>query len=627
MLKFYKLCHKKPTDSTPIQIQPFKLMDREDPAISYPSALGLQNKMLADCGTDFKTLAKFRISLCNNKLTFNLSANDILYLDQSVFVGMENAVCLDLSFNYMSQAIKGGVFSNMRNLSYLDLSYNRLDLYYDNIFSELRDTLKVLDLSNNEFHFNLKGLGHDFNFLQNLTELSVLSLANNKIGMRISRTLSSSSLKYLYFNGNHLDYMWESDNNEYDTFFKDLTSLIYLDISDNNLKVIEPTIWCNFSTSIKFLKMSRNEIHFFPWKNISILHQLEYLDLSQNHIEFLPSEVEFGVSFVNLDLSHNNIAIVPDRFFSNLKSLRCLSLSNNHIIEFNQTSFTKAFKNVSTFNRLALHYNPFRCDCGTAWFADFLSTTAIEIPHLTTSVQCGFPESQQGRSILYRAGQSSCQDIYGFLAFAVFAVSTVMLTALPLLNHLYSWDLWYSFQVLWASFKGYSQIAGSDSKHQYDAFVLFDTNNDAVRDWVYNELICHLEDKGHRRFCLCLEERDWIPGLSCIENLHNAVYRSVKTVFVLSCGGDTANGVIRQAFFMVQQRLLDEKVDSAVLVLLDDMFPKLKYLQLRKRLCRRSVLSWPKNPKAQPLFWNQMRNVLSSDNLKFYNRKMSESFM
>lgn len=64
-----------------------------------------------------------------------------------------------------------------------------------------------------------------------------------------------------------------------------------------------------------------------------------------------------------------------------------------------------------------------------------------------------------------------------------------------------------------------------------------------------------------------------------------------------------------------------------MLVLLDEMFPKLKYLQLRKRLCRKSVLSWPRNPKAQPLFWNQLRMALSSDNLSFYDNNMSESFI
>ncbi|KAF7664049.1 hypothetical protein LDENG_00191290 [Lucifuga dentata] len=229
--------------------------------------------------------------------------------------------------------------------------------------------------------------------------------------------------------------------------------------------------------------------------------------------------------------------------------------------------------------------------------------------------------------------QRSCQDIYGGLAFLTSFFLAVVFIVLPLLKHLYGWDLWYILQVLWAGHKGYSQLSGSNFHKHYDAFVLFDIQNKAVRDWVYNELIVHLENSGHKRFCLCLEERDWIPGLSCIENLHNAVYSSMKTVFVLSSGGNstnggqTVNGVIRQAFFMVQQRLLDEKMDVAVLVLLGEMFPKLKYLQLRKRLCKKSVLSWPRNPRAQPLFWNRMRMALSSDNLKFYDNNMSESFI
>ncbi|KAE8293538.1 Toll-like receptor 9 [Larimichthys crocea] len=148
--------------------------------------------------------------------------------------------------------------------------------------------------------------------------------------------------------------------------------------------------------------------------------------------------------------------------------------------------------------------------------------------------------------------------------------------------------------VLWAGHKGYSQLAGGNSHQHYDAFVVFDTSNHAVRDWVYNELTVNLENGGHR------------SGAT---------------------GSETVNGVIRQAFFMVQQRLLDEKVDAAVLILLDEMFPKLKYLQLRKRLCRKSVLSWPKNPRAQPLFWNRVRMALSLDNLNFYDTNMSESFI
>ncbi|KAM6924612.1 toll-like receptor 9 [Xenentodon cancila] len=576
------------------------------------------------------SLWDFKNKFCQNKLTFDLSQNDILSLNKQTLKGMENAVCLDLSFNYMSQTLKDEIFENMKNLVLLNMSYNRLDLYNKRAFSELHSTLKVLDLSYNEFHFKMRGMGHCFEFLQNLNILEVLSLANNGIGMRIDHRLSSNSLKYLYFNGNKLDIMWGSDNNKYIYFFKNLTKLIYLDLADNNLQLLSPEVLTNLPKSIKRLSISANSLKYFPWRNISALGNLCHLDLSRNFLYKLPSiPIKFGDSLTLLDLSHNHISFIPGNFFDEAKSLRSLYLNHNQIKELRHQLLPAPFRNGSALQTLTLHDNPFKCDCDTSWFADFLRTTLVQIPELTMRVRCEFPESQEGK-ILLSLDQHSCQDIYGSLAFLTCSFLTIMFTVLPLLRHLYGWDLWYCLQVLWAGHKGYSQLPGSDSCHHYDAFVVFDTRNQAVRDWVYNELTVNLENSGHRIFNLCLEERDWIPGLSCIDNLHNAVHNSVKTVFVLASGAngsETVNGVIRQAFFMVQQRLLDEKVDTAVLVLLDKMFPKFKYLQLRKRLCSKSVLSWPRNPRAQPLFWNRMRMALSSDNLKFYDNNMTESFI
>uniref|UniRef100_A0A4W6F137 Toll-like receptor 9 n=1 Tax=Lates calcarifer TaxID=8187 RepID=A0A4W6F137_LATCA len=627
-----KSCQNQNLYTHDLRDQPFILRDRD---VTSGSEIWESNQsnvygMLEDSAPRFPSLWDFRNNFCRHKLTFDLSQNDILSLNKNVFVGMENAVCLDLSFNYMSQALRGGEFDSVKNLVFLDLSYNRLDFYYSNAFSELKTTLKVLDVSNNDFHFKMKGMGHHFDFLHNLTNLEVLSLANNGIEMRIDQRLISSSVKYLYFYGNHLCTMWESDNNKYTHFFQNLTNLTYLDISNNDLISISPEVLCNFPGNLETLSISNNLLNYFPWQNISALSNLCHLDLSQNHLSYLPDRViEFGANFSLLDLSHNHLSFVPENFFRKVKSLKYLYLSHNQIKELNHQYFPAPFKNGSALQQLTLHANPFKCDCDTSWFADFLRTTPVKIPYLTTYIHCEFPESQQGESIL-SMDQRSCQDIYGSLAFLICSFMAVTFTVLPLLKHLYGWDMWYCLQVLWAGHKGYSQLAGTDSQYHYDAFVVFDTRNQAVRDWVYNELTVNLEKLGHRRFCLCLEERDWIPGLSCIENLHSAVYNSVKTVFVLSSGfngGEMVNGVIRQAFFMVQQRLLDEKVDAAVLVLLDEMFPKLKYLQLRKRLCRKSVLSWPRNPRVQPLFWNRMRMVLSSDNLKFYDNNMSESFI
>lgn len=504
----------------------------------------------------------FKKKLCHQKLSFDLSQNDLLSLNKRVFMGLENVGCLDLSFNYMSQTLRGGMFDGMKKLVFLNMSFNRLDLYDAHAFSELKSTLKLLDVSNNDFHFKMRGMGHRFWFLKNLTNLEVLSLANNGIGMRIDQRLLSNSLKYLYFSGNHLDIMWGSEN-KYTHFFQNLTKLIYLDISNNGLKSVSPQELINLPISIKGLSISNNLLKYFPWQNISTLSNLCHLYLNRNFLTYLPPNgTHFGPHFSLLDLSHNRFTFIPEDFFNKATSLKYLYLNHNQIKALSSQHLPALFKNGSSLDELALHDNPFKCDCDTSWLADFLRTTSIQIPHLTTHVRCEFPESQQGKHLL-SMDQRSCQDIYGSLAFVVCSLFTVMLTVVPLLKHLYGWDVWYCLQVLWAGHKGYSQLPGKDSCHHYDAFVVFDTRNGAVRDWVYNELTVNLERSGNRRFSLCLEERDWIPGISCIDNLHMAVKNSGKTVFVLARGAHGAeiiNGVMQQAFFMVQQRLLDEKV-------------------------------------------------------------------
>lgn len=502
---------------------------------------------------------------CNQSVSYDLSQNNIMHLSRSVFKGMENAVCLDLSYNYISQALRQGVFSDMKRLVFLNLSFNRLDLYYNDSFRELNSSLKVLDLSNNQFHFMMWGMGHTLYFIQNLTNLGFLSLANNLIGIRVNDRLVSSSITHLDFYGNQLNIMWESDNTKYAYYFQNLTNLTYLDISRNQLKSISPKQLCNLPTSIQTLIASSNVLKFFPWINISVLPNLRRLDLSQNLLSYLPRKVvHFGDSFSVLDLSHNLIIHITQEFFSNVTSLRYLYLSHNSIKEINQQFLPLPFKSGSGLRTLTLHDNPFKCDCDTSWFADFLKNTPIDIPYLSRFLLCGFPESLQHRSVL-SIDQHSCQDIYGGLAFLISSVLVLAFTVLPLLKHLYGWDLWYCLQVLWAEYKGYSQIADKNSGCHYDAFVVFDTSNPCVRDWVYNELMVNLENSPHRKFCLCLEERDWDLGLSCIDNLHNAVHSSMKTVFVLSTsapGGEPVTGMIRQTFFMVQQRLLDEKVGN-----------------------------------------------------------------
>ncbi|XP_056446660.1 toll-like receptor 9 [Gadus chalcogrammus] len=575
----------------------------------------------------------FKKKFCQKKLTVDLSQNNLIFLHKEFFYGMENVVCLNLTYNYANRVLRGRLFDQLKSLAYLDMSYNRIDLYYRDVFSELNRTLKVLDLSQNEYIFRMKGIAHNLEFIDRLTNLEVLNLANNGMGQQITPHLRSNSVKYLYFSGNRLDIMWNTEGQTYIHFFQNLKNLIYLDISQNRLRSIENRILCNLPKSIQAISISNNYLSYFTWPNLQCLGNLTHLNLSGNHLSSLhPSITEFPPHLSLLDLSGNQITDLPDKFFCKAKALHCLYLNDNFLKVLNRQSLPPLLTNGTSFQLLTLHDNPFICDCNNSGLDEFLRTSNTRIPYLTTAVQCGFPEPLQGQHVL-TVDQRSCQEIYGGLAFLLSTLFTCAFIALPLLRHLYGWDVWYCLQILWAGCKGYLHSSASCSPKHYDAFVVFDTNNQDVRDWVYNELVIRLESSGHRRFSLCLEERDWVPGLSCIENLHHAVHSSEKTVFVLSngrrngVGEATVNGLIQQTFFMVQQRLLDEKVDVAVLILLDKMFPKLKYLQLRTRLCKKSVMSWPRNPKAQPLFWNQMRIALSSDNLKLYDKNISESFI
>ncbi|CAL8344988.1 unnamed protein product [Boreogadus saida] len=69
----------------------------------------------------------------------------------------------------------------------------------------------------------------------------------------------------------------------------------------------------------------------------------------------------------------------------------------------------------------------------------------------------------------------------------------------------------------------------------------------------------------------------------------------------------------------------NEKNNFIVLIFLEKAASNSKYLRLRKRLYRRSVLEWPTNPQAQPYFWFGLRSVLATESNKQYSDMFRET--
>ncbi|KAF1382619.1 hypothetical protein PFLUV_G00145660 [Perca fluviatilis] len=174
-----------------------------------------------------------------------------------------------------------------------------------------------------------------------------------------------------------------------------------------------------------------------------------------------------------------------------------------------------------------------------------------------------------------------------------------------------------------AKLKGY--ISMNSLAGVYDVFVTYDTTDPHVSEWVMRNLRVKLEEEGEKHLPLCLEERDWLPGVPLVDNLAQSIRYSRKTLFVLT-EGYVKTGVFKMAMYLAHQRLLDENVDVIVLLMLEPVLQHSHFLRLRRRLCEKSVVEWPRTAAAQPWFWQNLRNVVRVDNQVMYNKTYSKYF-
>ncbi|XP_067848308.1 toll-like receptor 7 [Heptranchias perlo] len=551
--------------------------------------------------------------------TLDLSRNNIFFISPTQFKNLSFLRCLNLSGNAISQTLNGSEFQHLPHLQYLDLSNNRIDLLYESAFQELRE-LQVLDLSGNNHYFEMEGLTHSLGFMQNLTSLTKLIMNKNGIYSSADPILKSKSLNVLEFRGNRLDYMWKDGNDMYIKFFKDLCNLTRLDLSDNSLNFIPPGVFEHLPPTLKELLLSGNQLTSFNWGRLYLLASVEMLDLSSNRLTTVPRVLANCTSTLRkFILTRNKISHLTKYFLQDATFLRYLDLSYNKLSTIEPSSFPE--NALGQLEVLLLNGNHFLCTCDAVWFVWWINRTTVNIPRLATDVTCASPKAHRGQSVIFLDLHSCELDYVGVTLYSVTAASILLLLVISITGHLFFWDVWYSYHFCVAKLKGYRPIATDNTT--YDAFVAYDTKDSLVTDWILEELITNLEEKGERRFCLCLEERDWVPGQLVMDNLSQSIHQSRKTIFVLTnCYVTTGN--FRTAFYMAHQRLLDEKADVIILVFLEKALQHSKYLRLRKRLRRSSVLEWPCNPRAQPLFWQYLRNALATDNHMQYGKLFNE---
>ncbi|KAM4795931.1 toll-like receptor 7 [Rhinophrynus dorsalis] len=549
--------------------------------------------------------------------TLDLSQNNIFFVKSSDFTHLSFLKCLNLSGNAISQTLNGTEFTPLNNLKYLDFSNNRIDLLYSTAFQELTK-LEVLDLSSNKHYFLAEGITHMINFTKNLKYLKKLMLNWNEISSSTNDHMVSQSLHTLEFKGNHLNILWRDGYNRYLNLFKNLNELSRLDISSNSLQFLPPGAFEGMPPKLMELCLAKNNLNTFNWGKLYLLEKLQVLDLSDNYLTTVPRELSNCTTSIKTLILHNNkIDRLTTNFLRDAFTLKHLDLSDNKIKFIGKSSFPENV--INNLEILILQGNPFKCNCDAVWLVSWINHTTVTIPNLVTDVICAGPGTHRGQSLILLDLYTCEQDNVNVILHSVSASFIICLMVICTSSHLFYWDFWYIYHLFKAKIKGYKRLP----KVCYDALIMYDTKDCAVSDWVLNELVNNLEKQGEKMFNCCLEERDFLAGQPFLDNLYESIQMSRKTVFVVTekyikCGH------FKTAFYIAHQRLIEEKVDVIILILLEKTLQRSRYLRLRKRICANSVLYWPSNPNSHKYFWHCLKNALTTDNEMAYDKVFKE---
>uniref|UniRef100_A0AAG5DQI8 TIR domain-containing protein n=1 Tax=Anopheles atroparvus TaxID=41427 RepID=A0AAG5DQI8_ANOAO len=354
-------------------------------------------------------------------VVLNLGHNQLSKVDQHVFKGLYSLQILSLEHNAI-ELIADGAFSDLKNLHALFLSHNRLRQIEPYHFSELY-VLNQLILESNQIAYI-----HERAF-ENLTHLHDLSLNDNRLeeipmGMKSLKFLQSLDLgknQIAEINNSSFEGLEELmglrlvDNQiseiSRDTFFA-LSTIHVLNLASNRIRHIDQSAFSSNPTlrairldnneledvsgvftslsSLVYLNISDNNIGWFDYSHYP--HSLEWLDIHKNNISELGNRYDVGPWFLlkMLDVSHNRVRQINASSFP--RNIETILMNNNAIEQIAPETFTgkaNIVKVVLYGNRLRriemaalaltpmpdtrvlpefyIGDNPIHCDCTMEW--------------------------------------------------------------------------------------------------------------------------------------------------------------------------------------------------------------------------------------------------------------------
>ncbi|NP_001030147.1 slit homolog 1b precursor [Danio rerio] len=338
----------------------------------------------------------------------DLSENNIQMIPRRAFRGATDIKNLQLDKNHIS-CIEDGAFRAMRVLEVLTLNNNNISAIPISSFNHM-PKLRTFRLHWNSLRCDCQlswlsqwlrqrpalGLYTQCSSPAHLHGLNLAEL--QKKDFTCAGALDSSPQPCGLASGS-CPPMCSCTNNIVDCRGKGLTaipanmpeSMTEIRLEQNGIKSVPPGAFSSYKR-LRRIDLSNNQISEIAPDAFHGLRSLNSLVLYGNKITDLPRGVFDGLSALELLLLNaNKIHCVRVNVFQDLENLSLLSLYDNKI----QTLAKGTFAPLKSIQTLHLAQNPFVCDCGLKWLADFLRSNPIE----TSGARCSSPRRLANKRI------------------------------------------------------------------------------------------------------------------------------------------------------------------------------------------------------------------------------------
>ncbi|XP_044516168.1 leucine-rich repeat, immunoglobulin-like domain and transmembrane domain-containing protein 2 [Gracilinanus agilis] len=176
--------------------------------------------------------------------------------------------------------------------------------------------------------------------------------------------------------------------------FPNNSALEFLWLNFNNITVIHPGA-LEHLRDLKELRLQGNMLCTVPWTAFQATPGLNILDLKHNRLDVLPKQaLQYLINLTYLDLSFNELTVVSEDVFVQWPMYQ---RSQQHI------TGTEGISNVV----LALHNNPWMCDCHLKGLVQFLKFIRPPVILMNSYLMCRSPLSKAGQ-FFYEVELTSC---------------------------------------------------------------------------------------------------------------------------------------------------------------------------------------------------------------------------